>query len=66
VAGRDDVAAPPAFDPAVWINFPARVIKHGVDGHQHEDKQRYPDMERQDEGEDGQEPRRAERFNRVK
>ena len=35
VAGCNDVTPPPAFDPALWIDFPARVIEHGVDGHNH-------------------------------
>ena len=35
VAGCNDVTPPPAFDPALWIDFPACVIEHGVNGHQH-------------------------------
>ena len=65
VAGGDDVAAPPAFDPFIRINFPSRVIEHGVDSHQHEHKERDTYMEREDEGEDGQEPSRTGGFNRI-
>ena len=30
VTGRDDVAAPPAFDPFIGIDFPACVIEDGI------------------------------------
>ena len=62
VAGCDDVAAPPAFDPFIGIDFPTRMIKHRVDGHEHQHEKRHADMERQDEGEDGQEPGRRGGF----
>lgn len=57
MTGCDDVASPPAFDPFLGINFPTCVIKHGVDGHEHEHKKRHADMERQNERKDGEEPR---------
>ena len=66
MAGCDDVAAPPAFDPFVRIDFPACVIKHRVDGHEHKHKERHADVKRQDQGEDGEEPGRAHRLYRVK
>ena len=44
VTGRDDVATPPAFDPFIWIDLPPRMIKHGIDGHEHEHKERHADM----------------------
>ena len=57
VAGGYYVAAPPTFDPFVGVNFPARVIKHRVDGHEHEHKKRHADMERNEQRHDGEEPR---------
>ena len=66
VAGRDDVAAPPAFDPFIWIDLPACVIKYGINCHQHEHKERHSDMKRQDKREDREEPSGADRFYRVK
>ena len=59
VAGGYDVFTPPAFDPFVGIDFPARVIEHGVDGHEHQHEERHADMERDDERHDGEEPGRA-------
>ena len=38
VAGRDNMAPPPAFDPTLRVNFPACMIKDGIDCHQHKDK----------------------------
>ena len=66
VTGRDDVAAPPAFDPFIWIDLPACVIKYGINCHQHEHKERHADMERQDKREDREQPGRADRLYRVK
>jgi len=40
VAGCDDVAAPPAFDPSLRIDFPACVIEHRVYRHNHEERER--------------------------
>ena len=65
VAGRDDVAAPPAFDPFIWIDLPACVIKYGINCHQHEHKERHADMKRQDKREGREEPSGADRFYRV-
>ena len=65
VTGRDDVAAPPAFDPFIWIDLPACVIKYGINCHQHEHKERHADMKRQDKREDREEPSGADRFYRV-
>ena len=45
VTGRDDVATPPAFDPFVGINLPARVIKDGIYRHEHQHKERHADMQ---------------------
>ena len=56
VAGRYDVAAPPAFDPCIGIDFPARVIEHGVDCHEHQHEERHADMQWQDKREYGEEP----------
>jgi len=55
VAGCYDVAAPPAFDPFVGIDF-----------HEHQHKERHANMERQDEGEDGEEPGRRGGFYWIK
>ena len=65
VAGGYDVAAPPAFDPFIWIDLPACVIKYGINCHQHEHKERHADMKRQDKREDREEPSGADRFYRV-
>ena len=36
MARCDDVFAPPAFDPPLGIDLPARVIEHRVNGHNHQ------------------------------
>ena len=66
MAGRDNMAAPPAFHPFIRIDFPSRVIEHGVNRHQHQKEQRHPDMQGNKQSHDWQEPRRAHRLYRVK
>ena len=66
MAGGDDVAAPPSFDPTIRIDFPARMIEHGVDGHNHEQRQRRADMDRNKQRHHGEQPRRAHGLYRVK
>ena len=66
MAGGYYVAAPPTFDPFIWIDLPSRVIKDRINRHEHEHKERYADMERQDEREHGKEPSGAHCLYRVK
>ena len=66
MAGGNDVTTPPSFDPTIRIDFPARVIEHGVNRHNHEQRQRRADMDRYKERHDGEQPSRAHSFYRVK
>lgn len=65
MAGRNYVTAPPALDPFIRIDFPSRVIKHGVDSHHHEQRKRNTYMERDEQRHDREEPSRADRLYRV-
>jgi len=65
MAGCDDVFSPPPFDPLIGIDFPACVIEHRVDGHNHEQRQSRANMNGDEEGHYGEQPCRADGFNRV-
>ena len=65
MAGCDDVFSPPSFDPFIGINFPACMIKDRINGHNHEQRQSRADMDGNKERHDGEQPRRADGFNRV-
>ena len=66
VAGCDDVAAPPTFDPFIGINFPTCMIEDGVDGHNHEERERSADMYRNEKRQYGEEPSGTYGFDRIK
>ena len=65
VAGCDDVTAPPPFHPFIRIDFPARVVEHGVYRHHHEQSERDADMQRNKQGHHGKQPRRADGLYRI-
>ena len=60
MAGCYDVISPPAFYPFIRIDFPARVIKDCINGHDHKERQGRADMDREKERQDREQPRRAD------
>jgi len=65
VAGCDNMPTPPSFNPFIGIDLPARVIKDRINRHNHEERQSRADMDGDKERHDGEQPRRADGFNRV-